>query len=97
MQNRITNAEITTSIHAIAKQVLGGVIRPAKELNINLKDEVRVGDTTMFNVGGEMVSVEIIQINGCNLKLMSCDLERVWDNVSLSHWLRQVEFMKQLP
>jgi hypothetical protein len=97
MQNRITNAEITTSSPAIAKQVLGGVIRPAKEMKIDLKDEVKVGDTTMFNVGGKMVAVEIVQINGCNLKLMSCDLEKVWDNVSLSHWLRQVEFMKQLP
>jgi hypothetical protein len=97
MQNRITEAEITTSSPAIAKQVLGGVIRPAKEMKIDLKDEVKVGDTTMFNVGGKMVAVEIIQINGCNLKLMSCDLKNVWDNVSLSHWLRQVEFMKQLP
>jgi hypothetical protein len=79
-----------------SKHVLGGVIRPGKEMKIDIKDEVKVGDTTMFNVGGKMVAVEIIQINSCNLKLMSCDLKSVWDNVSLSHWLRQVEFMKQL-
>jgi len=70
-------------------------IRPAKERKVNINDKVKVGDGTMFKVGNRMVAVEIIQINGCNLKVMSCDLERVWENVSLSHWLQQVEFMKQ--
>jgi len=78
-------------------KTFGGIIRPAKEMKIDIKDEVKVGDTTMFNVDGKMVAVEIIDIDGCNLKLMSCDLKNVWNNISLSHWLRQVEFMKQIP
>ncbi len=72
------------------------VLRPAKEMKIDINDEVKVGDITMFNVGGKMIPVEIISINGCNLKLMSCDMETVWNNISLSHWLKQVEFMKQI-
>lgn len=69
---------------------------PAKEMKINLNDEVKVGDITTFNVNGSMLSVEIIQINGSVLKIMSCNLEYVWNNISKSTWLKQVEFMKQV-
>jgi len=69
----------------------------AKDIKINVNHPVKNGDTTMFNIGGVMKAVQIERINHDNtLKLMSCDLEYVWDNISISHWLKQVEFLKQI-
>ena len=96
--NKETNAENMHVSQHISNEMLGGVIRPAKEMKIDIKDEVKVGDTTMFNVDGRMLAVEVVRLNhDGSLKLMSCDLEKVWERVDRSHWLRQVEFMKQLP
>ena len=50
---------------------------------------------TMFNVDGKMLAVEILEVSGSVLKIVSCDLKYKWDNISITHWLRQVEFMKQ--
>lgn len=66
-------------------------------MKININDEVKVGDVTMFRIHWKMQAVEVIAINyDGTLKLMTCNLEYVWDRVDKSHWLRQVEFMKQL-
>lgn len=71
-------------------------IIPASEMKININDEVKVGDITMFSVGGKMIPVEVVRINhDGTLKLMSCDLEMIWKIVEKSHWLRQIEFLKQ--
>jgi len=56
----------------------------------------KVGDTTMFLVDRELRAVEIVSIVDCWLKVMTCDLELVWDNVSVSKWNKQVEFMNSL-
>ena len=68
---------------------------PAKDINIDINQPVNVGDVTMFNIGGKMRAVEITDIDGCMLTVMTCDLELVWRNVSLTTWLKQVEFLKQ--
>lgn len=70
---------------------------PANDININLNSEIKVGDTTLFKVDGKMVPVEVIRLNHDNtLKIMSCDMKYIWDNISHSKWLKQVEFLKQI-
>jgi len=71
-------------------------VRNAKEFNVNIHEEIKIGDTTCFNVDGRMLAVEVVRVNhDGSLKLMSCDLKLVWEHVSKTHWLKQLEFMKQ--
>lgn len=67
----------------------------AKDIVVNYSNIVSIGDVTMFNISGQMRHVEIIAIDGCMLRIMTCDLELVFENISLSTWLKQVEFLKQ--
>lgn len=61
-----------------------------------MEKKPKIGDTTMFVVDGELRAVEIIGIVDCWLKVMSCDLELVWNNISISKWNKQVEFINSL-
>lgn len=78
-------------------KVLGGVIRAAKEMKINPTDEIRVGDSTEFAFNGRMLAVEVVRVHEGWVDLRSLDLKHVFNNVSKTHWLRQIEFMKQIP
>ena len=69
----------------------------AKDIDVTNKPMPKIGDGTAFVVDGELRAVEILDIQGCMLKVMTCDLELVWNyTVSVTTWNKQVEFLKQL-
>ena len=68
----------------------------AKDIDVPNYPIPKVGDVNTFPVNGKWRAVEIISVVDSLLKIMSCDLELVWDNISITTWNRQLAFMEQL-
>jgi|APCry1669192010_1035390.scaffolds.fasta_scaffold152805_1 hypothetical protein len=58
--------------------------------------EIKVGDTTSFVYKNRLVPVQVRDITGDFLQLVSLDLKLVFSNVSKDAWLKQIEIIDKI-
>lgn len=57
--------------------------------SIPYSGQIKIGDTTSFRVGDEMVAVEVYAIGWDTVDIRSLDLKRTW-TILKGKWLQQV-------